>query len=223
MRIIPPLVMRFEFHSVHCRNLKWRLGIGLSCLSTVKQATRVLRTMKTRMIKLNPNFIIKAIQGKTASFASNLPNDAELLDIKYDLFSNQVLAIVRSNSFEDVTDTYPTPELNVTYTSSRRPEPNLKPKPVTKPAPKPIVSVKPEPKPAEKAPVATSQDVRAVEEEFGPEQRELLSFTADGDYVIIKPTQYLKAEWNEINDIVKSLGGKWVKGDFSSYWEIPPE
>jgi len=175
------------------------------------------------MIKLNPNFIIKAIQGKTISFASNLPNDAELLDIKYDLFSNQVFAIVRSNSFEDIADTYPTPELNVTYTASSKPEPNIEPKAVTKPASKSIVSVKPEPKPAEKAPVATSQDVRAVEEEFSPEQREILSFTADGDYVIIKPTQYLKAEWNEINDVVKSLGGRWVKGDFSSYWEIPPE
>jgi hypothetical protein len=179
--------------------------------------------MKTRMIKLNPNFIVKAIQGKTASFASNLPNDVELLDIKYDLFSNQVFAIVRSNSFEDVADTYPTPELNVTYTSSSKPEPNLETKPVTKPAPKSTVSVKPKPKPAEKAPVAARQDVRAVKEEFSLEQRELLSFTADGNYVIIKPTQYLKAEWNEINDVVKSLGGRWVKGDFSSYWEIPPE
>ena len=179
--------------------------------------------MKTRMIKLNPNFIVKAVQGKTGSFASNLPDDAELLDIKYDLFSNQVLAIVRSDSFEDVADDYPPPELNVTYTLSSKPEPKFESKPVTKLAPKPIVSVKPEPKPAEKAPVTISQDVRAVEEEFSPEQRELLSFTTDGDYVIIKPTQYLKSEWNEINDVVKSLGGIWVKGDFSSYWEIPPE
>lgn len=179
--------------------------------------------MKMRMIKLNPDFLVKSIQGKTASFASNLPDDAELLDIKYDLFSNQVFAIVRSDSFEDVADTYPTPELNITYTSSAKPQPKLEPKPITKPAPKPVASVKPEPKPAEKAPATTSQDVRAVEEEFSPEQRELLSFTADGDYVIIKPTQYLKAEWNEINDVVKSLGGRWVKGDFSSYWEIPPE
>jgi hypothetical protein len=31
----------------------------------------------------------------------------------------------------------------------------------------------------------------------------------------------LKAEWNEINDVVKSLGGKWVKGDIVSYWAIP--
>lgn len=179
--------------------------------------------MKMRIIKLNPDFLLKSIQGKTASFASNLPDDAEMLDIRYDLFSKQVFAIVRSDSFEDVADTYPTPELKVTYTLSIKPQPKLEPKPVTKPALKPVASAKPEPKPVEKAPATISQDVRAVEEEFSPEQRELLSFTADGDYVIIKPTQYLKAEWNEINDVIKSLGGRWVKGDFSSYWEIPPE
>ena len=177
--------------------------------------------MKMRMIKLNPDFLMKAIQGKAASLASNLPDDAELLDIKYDLFTKQVFAIVRSDSFEDVADAYPIPELNVTYTSSIKSEPKHEPNPVIKQAPKPVATAKPAR--AEKTPVATSQDVRAVEQEFSPEQRELLSFTADGDYVIIKPTQYLKAEWNEINDVVKSIGGRWVKGDFFSYWEIPPE
>ena len=63
--------------------------------------------------------------------------------------------------------------------------------------------------------------MRDVEEEFSPEQRDLLSFTIDGNYVVIKPVEYLKAEWNEINDIVKSLGGRWVKGDIISYWEVP--
>jgi hypothetical protein len=48
----------------------------------------------------------------------------------------------------------------------------------------------------------------------------LLSFTADGEYVIIKPNQYLKNEWDEINDTVRSLGGKWTKGDSFSYWAI---
>ena len=164
--------------------------------------------MKMRMIKLSPEFLIETLQGKTAAFTSNLPSDLELLDIKYDLFSKQVLAIVRSDSFEDVAESYPIPELNVTYTARAKAEP--------KPAP-----LKPESKPAEKTRIQTSQDVRAAEEEFSPEQRELLSFSVDGDYVVVKPIQYLKAEWNEINDVVRSLGGKWVKGDFSSYWMIP--
>jgi hypothetical protein len=167
--------------------------------------------MKMRMIKLNPDFLLKAIQGKAAAFASNLPDDAELLDIKYDLFAKHVFIIVRSDSFEDVADAYPISELNLTYAKHAKLE--------TKTKPKPVASIKSEP--VIKTP--TSQDVRAVEEEFSQEQRELLSFKADGEYVIIKPTQYLKAEWNEINKVVRSLGGKWVKGDYFSYWEIPPE
>jgi len=190
-------------------------------LPPVKQAIVSVETMKMRMIKLNPDFLMKAIQGKPVTCASNLPDDAELLDIKYDLFAKQLFAIVRSDSFEDVADAYPIPELNLTYTTSAKLETKLEPKPAIKPESKPVASVKPEP--VEKASTPTSQDVRAVEEEFSQEQRELLSFTADGDYVIIKPTQYLKAEWNEINEVVRSLGGKWVKGDFFSYWEIPPE
>ena len=164
--------------------------------------------MKMRTIKLKPEFLVEALQGKAASFTSNLPDNLELLDIKYDLFSKEVLAIVRSDDFEDVAESYPIPEFNVTYTTGVKVES------------KPIAS-KPEAKPVETTQAQRSYGTGAVEEEFSPEQRELLSFTEDGDYVIVKPIQYLKAEWNEINDVVRSLGGKWVKGDFSSYWVIP--
>jgi hypothetical protein len=165
--------------------------------------------MKMRMIKLNPEFLIEALQGKAAPCTSNLPDDVDLLDIKYDLFSMQVFAIIRSDSFEDVAESYPIPEFKVIYTTSSKVEIQ------------PTISTKIESKPIEKPRIQTSQDVRAVEEEFSPEQLELLSFTVDGDYVVVKPIQYLKAEWNEINAVVRSLGGKWVKGDSISYWAIP--
>ena len=165
--------------------------------------------MKMRMIKLNPEFLMETLQGKAASFTSNLPDDIELLEIKYDLFSKQVLAIVRSGSFEDVAESYPIPEFNVIYTASSKAE--------SQPTP----NSKPEAKPKEKTLIQTSPDTAAVEEEFSPEQRELLRFAADGEYVFVKPIQYLKTEWNEINEVVRSLGGKWVKGDSSSYWVIP--
>jgi hypothetical protein len=103
---------------------------------------------------------------------------------------------------------YPIPEFNVIYMAKA----NAESKPGT---------FKPEVKPVEAAQVQRSYGTSAVEEEFSPDQRELLSFAIDGDYVIVKPIQYLKAEWNEINDVVKSLDGKWVKGDLSSYWAIP--
>jgi hypothetical protein len=178
-------------------------------LAPVKTTILSVEAMKMRMIKINPEFLVQALQGKAEPLTSNLPSDIELLDIKYDLLSNQVSAIIRSNSFEDIADAHPIPEFKVTYTKSAKAEP------------KPTTTSKLAPNPTEKPQSQTNQDIRAVEEEFSPEQRELLSFTVDGDYVVVRPIQYLKAEWNEINNIVKSIGGRWVRGDIISYWEIP--
>ena len=83
--------------------------------------------MKIRIINLTPKFLIELLQGKTPSLASNLPSDAELLDIKLDLFSNKVLAVVRSDSFEDIAECYPIPELNLKSTA----ESKTAPKPAT--------------------------------------------------------------------------------------------
>lgn len=167
------------------------------------------KSMKTRMIKLSPEFLLDALQGKTSSYPSNLPNDLELLAIKYDAFSNQVSAIVRSDSFEDATESFPTPEFNIVYAET------------SKPVLQPKVSVKPESKTVERPRTHISQGTGGVEKEFTAEQRALLSFTVEDDYVVVKPVQYLKAEWDEINDVVRSVGGKWVKGDIISYWVIP--
>ena len=43
-----------------------------------------------------------------------MPDDAELLGIKYDLFSNQVLAIIRSDSFKDAAESAPIEEFTLT-------------------------------------------------------------------------------------------------------------
>jgi len=173
--------------------------------------------MKMRIIKLTPECLIELLQGKASSLASNLPGDAELLDLKLDLFSKQVLAIVRSDSFEDVAETYPIPELKLT---------NVKESKTTS---KPILTTvaKIESKlEAKSATVKLTQPIKAaikMENEFSPEQRKLLSFTVKGDCVVVKPTQFLKAEWEDINEVVRSLGGRWVKGDIISYWEIPEQ
>jgi len=164
--------------------------------------------MKMRTIKLEPEFLLEALRGKVTSFATNLPENLELLNVKYDLFSDYVLAIVRSDGFDDIEEAYPVPEFKVVYAKLSQTES------------KPATLIKPEPLRENKR-FQVNTEIRAVEEEFSPEQRELLSFTVDGDFVIIKPVQYLKDEWNEINDVVRSLGGKWIKGDFSSYWAIP--
>ena len=169
--------------------------------------------MKIRIIKLTPEFLVELLQCKSSSFPSNLPSDTELLDIKFDLFSKQVLAIVRSDSFEDVAESYPIPEFNLTNIAESKTA-------AKSPATVKLES-KPEPKPTIAKPTQPSKTAIKMENEFSPEQRKLLSFTVKGDYVVVKPIQFLKAEWEDINEVVRSLGGKWVKGDIISYWEIP--
>ncbi|HEX9262125.1 MAG TPA: hypothetical protein VF893_06310 [Candidatus Bathyarchaeia archaeon] len=165
--------------------------------------------MKMRTIKLTPKSLMEALRGKTTSVISNLPDDAELLDIKYDTFSNQVLAIVRSDHFEDISESQPIPEFHIKQGA------------ITKNVLQPAAIAKPELNPLQKVQTKPKQDTIMLEEEFTPEQRKLLSFKMEGDFVIVKPIQYLKAEWNEINEVARSLGGRWVKGDIISYWEIP--
>jgi len=173
--------------------------------------------MKMRIIKLTPEYLVELLQGKASSLASNLPGDTELLDLKLDLFSKQVLAIVRSDSFEDVAETYPIPELKLT---------NVKePKTASKPILTTVAKIESKLE-AKSTNVKLTQPIKAaikMENEFSPEQRKLLSFTVKGDCVVVKPTQFLKAEWEDINEVVRSLGGRWVKGDIISYWEIPEQ
>ncbi len=172
--------------------------------------------MKIKVIKLTPEQLMKLLQGEKSAFASNLPADAELLDLKFDLFFRQVLAVVRSDTFEDVAEGCPTPELKLAKTMEQ------------KAALKPTATFKAEPKVEPKqAPAKTIQVTQPTksptkwENEFSPDQRKLLSFQVKEDCVVVKPIQFLKAEWEDINEVVRSLGGKWVKGDIISYWEIP--
>jgi len=163
--------------------------------------------MKIRIVKLTPELLMELLQGKASSFASNLPEDTELLDLKLDLFSRQVLAVVRSDTFENVAESYPIPEL--TLTKDSEPKASCKP------------TFKAEPKPESIKGTQLSKAATKWENEFSPDQRKLLSFQVKGDCVVVKPIQFLKAEWDDINEVVRGLGGKWVKGDIISYWEIP--
>jgi hypothetical protein len=168
--------------------------------------------MKIRILKLSPELLMELLQGKAPAFASNLPADAELLDLKVDLFSKQVLAVVRSETFEDIPECYPIPEFTLTKAKPPKQTATVKTEP------------KAEPKPAAATVSQATQPTKSTtkwENEFSPEQRKLLSFQVKEDCVVVKPIQFLKAEWDDINEVVRSLGGKWVKGDIISYWEIP--
>jgi hypothetical protein len=173
--------------------------------------------MKIRILKLTPESLAGLLQGKASNFASNLPSDAEILDVKMDLFAKQVSMVVRSESFEDIAETIPIPEFALS--KSAEPKPAAKPaaalklQAVPEPAPKPTIAKSIQPQP--------SRYAAKMENEFSPEQRKLLSFTVKEDRVVVKPVVFLKTEWDDINEVVRSLGGKWVKGDIISYWEIP--
>ena len=173
-----------------------------------------------RTIKFTPKFLLDALQGKAASFANNLPADAQLLDLRFDLCSNQILAVIRSDSFEDIAELYPIPEFKLTYTTTTPTTKTVtQPTATAKTETKPTTTTKPEPKTTTKTQPNTTTN--KIENEFSPEQRKLLSFTVKEDCVVVKPVMFLKAEWDDINEVVRSLGGKWVKGAIISYWEIP--
>ncbi len=165
--------------------------------------------MKMRILKLNSTYLLELLQGQTKTSPSNLPHDLELIDVKYDAFSGKAMFVVRSDAFEDIPESYPIPEFNLqnikSYAKTSRPATDLKPKQ----------------KVAKERTINSNQDIKGFQKEFNPEQRELLSFQLDGDYLIVKPVKYLKKEWNEINEVVKNIGGEWVKGSIISYWKIP--
>jgi hypothetical protein len=188
--------------------------------------------MKLRILKLTPEQFAGLLGGKTVSFASKLPLDLEVLDVKADLFSRQISVVVRSDSFEDVAESMPIPE--ITATSIVHPVAVSAPTPVeAKPAlstPKPATpALKVESKPEITVSAAIAKSLTPpsnryaakMENEFSPEQRKLLNFTVKENSIVVKPVSFLKAEWDDINETVRGLGGRWVKGDIISYWEIP--
>jgi hypothetical protein len=174
--------------------------------------------MKMRTIKLTSKFLTESIQGKAELFASNLPDDVQLLDIKFDLCSNEVFAVVRSDKFADVAELYPIPEFKITYASSSKTDSTVS---GLKSGYKTDSGTTPETQQDKKTQEPLAQSTNNIENEFSPEQRQLLTFKVEGETIVAKPTQFLKAEWEDINEVVKSLGGRWVKGDIISYWEIP--
>jgi len=198
--------------------------------------------MKQRILKLTPEELMRTLQGKIAYPA--LPNDVELISITYDAFAKQVSAVIRSDTFEEDTEGMPTLELAykslpqmltamsqpsldttlknpaITQTTSVLQRPLIQtlttskqPTPTTNNTCTGVKTLGPKPE--------TNIDTCGFEGEFTKEQRKVLKFTSEGDYVIVKPTQFLKTEWEDINDTVKSIGGKWVKGGTIDYWAIP--
>ena len=171
--------------------------------------------MKIKIVKLTPDSLISFLQVKASTSNFNLPDDAEILDIKLDLFNNQVSMVVRSESFEDVAETILIPEFSLLKNTESTivPKSTAPMKTQVMTESKSSIAKLPQPQPSRMA--------SKMENEFSPEQRKLLNFTIKEDCVVVKPVMFLKTEWDDINEVVRSLGGKWVRGDIISYWEIP--
>jgi hypothetical protein len=175
--------------------------------------------MKIRTIKLTSQSFLDKLQGKPYATKVNLPSDTELLDLKFDLLTGQVVAIVRSDTFEDAAESAPILEFALVSTATQKASPVA----AQKPEAKPVLTPKPEMAAPRKplVPPRPKPNINMMEEEFSADQRKLLNFSIEGDFLIVKPVRFLKAEWDDINEVGRSIGGRWVKGDIISYWEIP--
>ena len=65
--------------------------------------------MNLKALKFSSEFLIELLR-RDPSLSSSLPVDAELVDIKFDLLSQEVLVIVRSDSLIENADSYITLE-----------------------------------------------------------------------------------------------------------------
>ncbi|MDR2203064.1 MAG: hypothetical protein LBE76_01930 [Nitrososphaerota archaeon] len=193
--------------------------------------------MKQKILKLTPEELIRTLQGnKTQQL--NLPTDTELVNIKYNTFTKQLTAIIRSDTFENIPEGTPIPDYThkiLPHKQTPIPPVDFTQRNVTQAQPTPqktLIQTLTTPSSSSlndpKIGVKTLEskhepnvDTCGFEDEFTKEQRKVLKFTSEGDYVIVKPIQFLKTEWDDINDTVKSIGGKWVKGSTIDYWAIP--
>ena len=151
--------------------------------------------MKMRTIRLTSHELTDVLQGK-GTLIPNLSDDIELLDVKFDLLNNEVTIIVRSENFEDIPETYPIPEIGESPTGGR------KTIMISKTATQPVSISKEDQQ--RRVQQQSNQYAAKMGEEFTPEQRRLLSFSVSGDSIIVKPIQFLKAEWDDINETVKA-------------------
>jgi hypothetical protein len=63
--------------------------------------------------------------------------------------------------------------------------------------------------------------LQSLENRFAPQHRKLLTFEIESGILYARPIQKLANEWNEINDFVGKIGGRWIKDMTDGYWEIP--
>jgi hypothetical protein len=97
--------------------------------------------------------------------------------------------------------------------------------------PKPVARVQQDPKPAG-TPIPAGNENRAVpprpaasklatlQERLGPRLQDL-EITDGIDGLIVKPRRYLAGTWQQVNEIIRALGGRWESNGKQGAWRIP--
>ncbi len=79
----------------------------------------------------------------------------------------------------------------------------------------------PVPTPTPTAEMRTTDDVRVL---FPKDLEEMLTFEESGEYVVVKPRQYLGSDnFAKIASIIREAGGEYVSAGKESHFRIPRE
>ncbi len=74
------------------------------------------------------------------------------------------------------------------------------------------------------APEARMRSISDVRTTFPKELEDLLLFEESGDYIIIRPRQYLGSEnFAKIASLVRSAGGEYISSGKESHFRVPKE
>jgi hypothetical protein len=154
--------------------------------------------MNVKALKFTSEFLIELLR-RDPSLSSSLPVDAELVDIKFDLLSQEVLAFVRSDSLIETASSESAFEKQEVASSAK--DEGMQCTSVAKLTPCRIAE--------------------RLQNELVSKYGKLLSFSVKSNNLIAYPVYPLGVERGEIDAFVKNCGGRWIEAEVSSYWEIP--
>jgi hypothetical protein len=155
--------------------------------------------MKVKALKLTPELFKKFLL-QEPTLSENLPKDIELVDLKLDLLSNQIIAVLRSDQFSnDASD----------LVNKKEPLP-----------PKETSANKTNTQCTSIHKLSPCKIAESIKKEFSQYHR-VLNFSINGKYIIATPTHDVGSQWGKIDKLVKEFGGKWIESQTTSFWEMP--
>ncbi len=139
--------------------------------------------MKVKVLTFSPELLAELLR-TDAILNAGIPSNAELVDLKLDLASNEVSAVFRTS--------------NIDVENASKNETPCK----------------------ALSRIGECTILESLKNKFAPQHRKLLTFEVESGILHARPVQALGSEWNEINDFVQNLGGRWIKDETGGYWEI---